>query len=286
MSDKWIKCIARGGNMLATTITAADLIEEARKRHRLGPAETRALGEALMAGLLLASTLKSGDRISISVKGDNFLRQAVVDANPDGTVRGFIISSDIVGNPDVSRGPWQNGLLSVVRLKQNEKEPYTGTVPNVTGHLAKDLTFYLSQSEQIPSAVGLAVNLDDKGSVSTAGAFLIQVMPGATMEEIKSVEKHITEIQSLASHITKDSNPIKLLAHLFSDMTFTILDERPLTFECTCSKDRVKRALKLVGRAELSDMLAKDKGADVNCDFCGTKFSFNAAELQGLINEI
>src|SRR5690242_11329079 len=119
MSDKWIKCIARGGNMLATTITAADLIENARQRHRLGPAETRGLGEALMAGLLLASTCKQGERVSISVKGDNFLRQAVVDANPSGTVRGFIISRDIARESDTTRGPWQNGLLSVVRLKVN-----------------------------------------------------------------------------------------------------------------------------------------------------------------------
>lgn len=286
MSDKWIKCIARGGNMMATTITAADLIEDARKRHRLGPAETRALGESLMAGLLLASNLKHGDRISISIRGDSFLRQAVVDANPDGTVRGFIISSDLARDTDGSRGPWQNGLLSIVRLRADEKEPYTGTVPNVTGHLAKDLTFYLSQSEQIPSAVGLAVNVTDKGAVDAAGAFMIQVMPGASMEEIKSVEQHINELQSLASHITKDSDPTKLLAHLFSDVTFTILEERPLKFECTCSRDRVVRALKLIGRTELQDMLNKDKGAAVNCDFCETKFSFNATELQAIIDEI
>lgn len=272
---------------MATTISAADLIEDARKRHRIGPTETRALGEALMAGLLLASNCKTGDRVSISVKGDNFLRQAVVDANPEGTVRGFIISSDIAGNTDFKLGPWQNGLLSVVRLRSNEKEPYTGTVPNVTGHLAKDLTFYLSQSEQIPSSVGLAVNIDEKtGAVTSAGAFLIQVMPGATLEEIKSVEQHIHEIHSLASHITKDFDPTKLLAHLFSDVTFTILESRPLQFECTCSKDRVIRALKMVGPTELQDMLLTDQGADVNCDFCGNKFNFSASDLQALIDEI
>lgn len=286
MADKWIKCIARGGNMLATTITAVDLIEDARKRHKLGPAETRALGEALMAGLLLASNCKAGDRVSISVKGDNFLRQAVVDANPTGSVRGFIISSDLVRNVDRTRGPWQNGLLSVVRLRSNEKEPYTGTVPNVTGHLAKDLTFYLTQSEQIPSAVGLAVNLDETGAVQSAGAFLVQVMPGATDEEIRSVETHISEIQSITTHLTQDNNPTKLLAHLFSDVTFTIIDERPLSFECNCTKDRVKRALKMVGKPELLDMIAKDRGAEVNCDFCGEQFKFSDSDLQEIIEEI
>lgn len=286
MSDKWIKCIAIGGNMMATTITASDLIEDARKRHKLSRAETHGLGEALMGGLLLASTCKHGERVSLSIKGDRFFRQAIVDALPSGKVRGFIIARELEEDIDINMGPWQHGLLSVVRQKLNEKEPYVGTVPIITGYLAKDLTFYLTQSEQVPSAVGLAVNVGDNGSVESAGAFLVQAMPGATKKEITSVENNINHLQSLAAKIAKDSDPTRLLAQLFSDMTFTILDERPLQFECTCSKQRVTDALKMLGRAELQDMLAKDKGAEVGCDFCSTKFSYDAKELQALIDSL
>jgi molecular chaperone Hsp33 len=284
MADKWIKCIAPGGNMVATAITGADLIEDARKRHRLGPAETKALGEALMAGLLLASTCKKGERVSLSVKGDHFLRQAIVDANPEGTVRGFVVSRDLAGTSDSTRGPWQNGLLSVVRLKLKEKEPYTGTVPVVTGHLAKDLTFYLSQSEQVPSSVGLAVNLGEDGRVESAGAFLVQVLPGATMTEIAAVEENIQELESLAKAIRADSDPTRLLARIFDEMPFTILEEKPLVFECTCSRKRVTRALLLLGQAELQDMLEKDNGAKIHCDFCGTSFNYDAEELKNLLS--
>lgn len=80
INDKWIKCIAIGGNIMATSISAAELVEDARQRHKLGSTETRALGEALMAGLLLASTCKSGERVSLSVKGEKFFRHAMVDA--------------------------------------------------------------------------------------------------------------------------------------------------------------------------------------------------------------
>jgi len=286
MSDKWIKCIARGGNLTATSISAAKLIEDARKRHRLGPAETKALGEALMAGLLLASNSKQGERVSLSIKGDHFLKQAIVDADPLGQVRGFVISRDLATDPDETKGPWQNGLLSVVRLRLNEKEPYTGTVPNLTGHLAKDLTFYLTQSEQIPSAVGLAVNLNDKGNIQSAGAFLIQVMPGAEPHEIQQVEKNLNALQGLAGKLEKDADPTHLLAQIFQDITFTILEEKPLQFECNCSRERVSRALKMLGTTELEDMAKKDDGAEVHCDFCATNYNFSAEELGALIEEI
>lgn len=284
MSDKWIKCIAIGGNLVATSITAQDLIEDARKRHKLNRVETRVLGECLMGGLLLASTAKPGERVSLSLKGDKFFRQSMVDASPSGKVRGFVISKDFEGDIDVNQGPWQHGLLSVVRQKLNEKEPYVGTVPIVTGYLAKDLTFYLSQSEQIPSSVGLAVNVAKDGHVESAGAFLVQVLPGATKKEIDLLEQNINQLQSLASTVANDSDPTKLLAQIFDEVSFTILDERPLRFECTCSKEKVSRALMLLGRAELEVMLEEDQGATVNCDFCATSVVLNETELQELID--
>ena len=271
---------------MATAIVATGLINDARKRHKTGGAETIGLGEALMGGLLLASTCKPGERVSLSVRGDKFLRQVMVDGYPNGTVRGFIISRDNFGDIDVEQGPWQHGLLSVARLKVHEKEPYVGTVPILTGFLAKDLTFYLTQSEQIPSSVGLTVNVDRTGKIVSAGAFLVQVMPGATAEEIALVENNINHMQSLAEQVALDPNPTKILAQILGDLTFTILEEKALFFTCNCSKVRISRALKLLGRLELQDMIAKDKGAEVHCDFCAKNYHFDETDLKQLMDEI
>ena len=131
------------------------------------------LGEGLIASLLLASTSTSGEHVCLSLKpaADNPspIRQLVADAEPECTVRGFIIKQTGDGarlaethDGKAEGGRWIDGLLSVVRLKEYEKEPYTGAVPALTGHISKDLTFYLSQSEQTPSAVGIAVSHDGK----------------------------------------------------------------------------------------------------------------------------
>lgn len=279
MADRWVKCIARSGNLRATAITAADLVESARRRHKIGYAETKGLGEALMGGLLLASTCKRGERVSLSIKGEKFFRQAMVDASPSGTVRGFVVAKELQESIDPELGPWQTGLLSVVRLKENEKEPYVGTVPILTGFLAKDLTFYLSQSEQIPSSVGFAIDIGADGKVENAGAFLVQAMPGATEEDRAAVEQNISAIQW-------DADPTKLLAQIFQDTTFSLLEEKLLSFECNCSKDRIIRALKMLGRAELEDMVDKDKGAEVHCDFCSENYHFSIPELETVLGEM
>lgn len=287
-NDRWIKCLANGGNVIATAISATHLVKDAQKKHNEtvhSSLEIKSLGEALMAGLLLASTCKQGERVSLSVKGEQLLRQAVVDANPDGTVRGFILTRESPHQTDEALGPWQKGTVSVVRLKLNEKEPYVGTVPAVTGHLAKDITFYLSQSEQIPSAVGLSVNVTGN-TVESAGAFLVQVLPGATLEEIKSIENNIQNMESLADQMAKSSDPTLLLSQIFNDSTFTLIEEKPLRFECNCSKSRVERALRLLGPKEIQDMVREDHGAKITCDFCGKHFEFNSEELTHLAEDL
>lgn len=285
--DQWVKCIVQGGNLKATAISAQGLVANARLRHNLNPGETIALGEALIAGLLLASTCKNGERVSLSVKGDRIFKQTVVDAIPSGSVRGFISSRTQPGSAiDSSKGPWQNGLLSVVRLRLTEKDPYVGTIPNVTGHLAKDVTFYLTQSEQIPSAVGLAVNVADDGTVLSAGGFLVQALPGANAQEVQMVQDNISHFQNLAEQISTDSNPKLLLGHIFNDIPFTLLEEKPLSFECNCSKDRVTRAIKLLGKIEVAAMLTEDKQASIHCDFCALEYKFSEQELQNILTEI
>jgi molecular chaperone Hsp33 len=153
----------------------------------------------------------------------------------------------------------------------------------VTGHLAKDLTFYWMQSEQVPSAVGIAVKMDGDHIVA-AGGFLVQALPGASEKEVKLIDDHIQEMHSLAQQFAINSDPLAILSTIFQDTAFVILEEKPLEFRCTCSWERVKKALTLVGTAELSAMLKEDKSASVRCDFCTKEYRADAAELQRLID--
>src|SRR5688500_2838718 len=117
--SRWNKFISKSGTIRAVTIEATSLIEDIAQRHSLSPELTQGLGEAVLAGLLLASSRKGGERINLSIQGSGVWKQAVVDAYPEGYARGFVSP----GKPDwhnASRGPWENGLITVLSTKSSE----------------------------------------------------------------------------------------------------------------------------------------------------------------------
>ena len=292
-TDRWMKCISTQGNIRGVAIQATELVQMMVDRHQLKGQAIQGLGEAVMSALLLASYCKTGQRVNLNIQGSGIHKQALVDAHPDGTVRGYIIEQDEAQvqplGPEEGRdiGPWGEGYLSVLRTRDGDDggKPYIGTVPLLTGHLAKDLSFYWVQSEQIPSAVGLAVNLDGD-RVSSAGGFLVQALPGANAAEVRILEHHISEIQSLAQSIATNSSPIHLLSQIFQSTAFVVVEEKPLRFQCNCSWERVQRALVLVGVKELEAILEEDKSAIVKCDFCSTEYRMGEDELRGLIQKL
>jgi molecular chaperone Hsp33 len=140
------------------------------------------------------------------------------------------------------------------------------------------------QSEQVPSSVGIAVKMQgDK--VVAAGGFLVQALPGASEKEVKLIDDHIHEMHSLAEQLATNSEPVAILSTIFQDTAFVLLEEKPLEFKCTCSWERVRKALTLVGTAELSAMLNEDHSASVRCDFCTKEYRADEQELKKLIAE-
>ncbi|MBC7690813.1 MAG: Hsp33 family molecular chaperone HslO [Methylotenera sp.] len=285
--DRWIKCISTHGNIRGVAIQATELVKSVAKLHGLGPTGAKGMGEVIIGGLLIASNCKTGERINLNIQGSGFFRQALVDAHPDGTLRGYLTERPkdevLTGSKNQEVGPWGSGLLSVLRTKGDEgKQPYIGTVPLLTGHLAKDLSFYWHQSEQIPSAVGLVVTMEN-GEVTSAGGFLVQALPGASQAEVNAIENHINDLKSFDEAFQKDGDPLHLLSQIFQSTAFIVVEEKPLVFSCNCSWERVERALILVGLQELKSMLAQDHQATVKCDFCTKEYKIDAEGLEKLI---
>lgn len=282
-SDQWIKCISTQGNIRGVAINATELVQTIADRHLLQGSMIQALGETVMGALLVASYCKPGERVNLNVRGSGLVKQALADAYPEGTVRGYVIENQTPVHSKEETGPWGSGLLSILKTRDEEAgKPYIGTVPLITGFLPKDLSFYWAQSEQIPSAVGLAVNFEGNKVIS-AGGFLVQALPGASPLEVQTIEQHIHEIQSLASSFATDGDPLHLLSQIFQSTAFVIIDKKPVTFKCNCSWERVERALVLIGAQELQDILTQNKEIIVRCDFCAHEYQVSLSELKRLI---
>jgi len=275
----WVKALLSTGTVSGMAIDATDLVTQAVERHGLKDDKAiQSFGESALATLLLASYCKKGDHVNLNIRSSGHVFQSVMDGYPDGSVRGYVVprESSFPYTIGENAGPWGDGLLSVLRTQDTTHEqPYIGTVPLVTGHLAKDLTFYWLQSEQVPTAIGIVVQVF-QSKVIGASAFMVQALPGASDKDLKWIEDQVM-------HITDQLDPKQALAHLFQNAPFSFLETKKLSFKCACSLDRVERALALVGVDELKSMIEQQNGAEVKCDFCSEIYKVGRDRLEALV---
>lgn len=290
--NRWVKCLSVGGNIRGIVIQATDLVNDINQRHGYEGAQAQAMGEVLVSALLLGSYCKPGERINLQIQSSSDMMKAFADATPDGEVRGYVrkrtedeeLSKEISSEP---RGPWGDGMLTVLRAFSDPElnnHPFQGTVPLATGHMAKDLTFYFAQSEQIPTAVGIKVALDSaQKKIASAGGFMVQVLGGANDEEVKLVESQINHLDSLSFNLQPDTDPKKLLTTLFQDLSFQVVEEKPLSFKCTCSTERVESALLLLSKDDLEETIRERTGdVEIQCDLCSSTYKLSVERVKQL----
>jgi molecular chaperone Hsp33 len=294
MADQLIRATAANGGIRAVGVITTRLTEEARQRHGLSYVATAALGRAMTAGLLLASSMKTPQsRVNLRFNGNGPLGVVMVDARLDGTVRGY------VGNSEVELPPTANGKLNVGAAVGHEGflyvvrdvghgYPYSSTVELVNGEVGEDVANYLATSEQTPSALMLGVFTDAEG-VTAAGGLLIQILPKAAVDEllVEVLESRLSSLTGFTSLLRDGKTLPQILADLLGDMGLQIFPEtQMLQFHCGCSFERMMGALKILGTDELADMIEKDEGAEVTCHFCNENYQATSTELQQLIDEL
>lgn len=281
-----VRGMTRDGAFRIFAADTRDLVEEARKRHHTSPTATAALGRALTAAALLGLDLKTG-RVMIQINGGGPLGEIIAEADAEGNVRGLVQRPHVHLTPRkgkllVGQAVGREGYISVTR-DLGLKEPYQGAVKLVSGEIAEDVSYYLTVSEQVPSAVALGVFVDTENRVEAAGGFLIQTLPAATDEAITATEKVLKELPPVTTLLREGLSPEEILFRIFGKEGVEILEKRPLAYRCRCSRERVERALAALGPEEIKALIAKKEPAQITCDFCGEKYLFSPEELEALL---
>ncbi|GBF79963.1 Hsp33 family molecular chaperone HslO [Aphanothece sacrum] len=294
MADQLIRATAAEGGIRAVGIISTRLTEEARQRHKLSYVATAALGRAMTSGLLLASNMKREDsRVNLRIKGNGPLGGLLVDAGLDGTVRGYVAHPDVElppnakGKLDVGGAIGNEGFLYVVR-DVGYGYPYSSTVELVSGEVGEDVAHYLATSEQTPSALLVGVFVGAQG-VTAAGGLLLQVMPKASRDEelVATLESRVGALSGFTPLLQAGKTLPEIFEELLGDLGLVIFPEvQMLRFDCRCSFSRVLGALKLLGEAELQDMIEKDDGAQATCEFCGEVYQASSDHLTQLIDDL
>ncbi len=290
MQDYLVRVVTREGHIRGLACVSTLLVHDICRRHGTFPTASAALGRALTGGALFGSLLKARQSVAIKFEGNGPLQKILVEADSDGTVRGYVAEPQVDldmrnGKLDVASALGRSGLLTVAK-DLNMKEPYRGIVSLYTGEIAEDLAFYLTESEQIPSAVGLGVYVEADGRVSCAGGFLVQSLPPSNEGLIREVVKQMEDIPSITELLRAGISPEGLMELIFKNIPYDILEKRPLSFQCSCNRGRVEKALLSLGKDELQSLAMERKEVEADCEFCRERYVFTEKDLLRLRNEL
>ena len=186
------------------------------------------------------------------------------------------------GKLDVGTAVGRAGSLTVIK-DLGMKEPYVGSVPLVSGEIAEDVTSYYAVSEQFPTACALGVLLDRDQSVSAAGGYLIQLLPGADESTIDMVEAAVTAFGSVTTHLQAGMTPEQMLHQVLAGFEVEILDQSEVAYRCTCGRERYRAALLTLAAEDLKEMADDPAGVELQCQFCSKSYRFPQYEVKEIL---
>ena len=308
MADQIVRGLTAAGVGMWVGLTSRDSVERARQIHKTLPTATAALGRVLTAASMMGNMQKTEQgSLTLRFQGGGPLGTLLAVSDWQGNVRGYVENPQISllekyrGKLAVGAAVGADGTLTVIR-DLRMKDPYIGTVPLVSGEIAEDITSYVVQSEQIPTAGALTASLgqreqippacalgvlvDTDQSVRAAGGYLIQMLPGAPDHIVDQLERSIAAVGNVTSVLDAGASAEELLRMLFVGMDLRLLETEPVCYRCYCSRDRVASTLLSLGERELTDILAEGETVTVSCQFCDAEYAFTPDDIRELIPKI
>lgn len=282
MKDHLVKALAHQGNIRLMAVNTKESVNHLVTLFDLYPTSAAALGRFISIGYLMGGLLKAKEEsISATLKGSNEIKQLVMVATSEGTIKATIshphvtMVHPVTGKLDVG-GAIGEGTLSVVKnlgLKHN----FASTVDLTTSEIGDDFTNYFATSEQTPTAISVGVLVNEDGSVASAGALMIQLMPGHDEADIQMVEHVLENLKPISTILLEEPSVENLVLALFEDTQ--ILETKDVSYACDCSYDRMRKGLSLIDMVDLKDIIREDQEAHIECQFCRKEYHFSLEDL-------
>jgi molecular chaperone Hsp33 len=290
MEDHVARIICEHYNLRIYTALTVDLVRTITGQHKTSPAATLALGRAINATALLCAALKpdSAQSVTLRISGTGPIREIHVQADAKGNVRGYVSNPAV--KPVVRNGAIDipaivgAGFLTVVK-DLGLKEPYSSVIPLHTGEIARDCAYYLTESEQVPSAmiIGLALEID--GNVAGSGGILIQRFPDTPDTALDRVEANIAGMKTtLGESLRRNEDIVSVVSRLMDDQPLSLLGTTPLRAACRCDRQMIGEIIRGIDRGEIEEMLDKDHGIELRCTFCTKNYRFSEPEIYALLD--
>jgi len=287
MEDHLVRVVSPDGLFRAAAAISTELVRTVCEKQQTDITATVAMGRLLTGGALLGCLLKGKQRLALVMEGNGPLGKVSVEADAEGRVRGTV-RNPIAGLPpvdgrfDVAGAVGRAGFLHVWK-DLGLKSPYQSMMQLQSSEVAEDLAWYLTNSEQVPSSLGLGVELDADARVAVAGGFLVQSLPPGDPHQIEILSKRIQELPPTTSLLKQGMTPIEILEKIFSGGDFHVQQQTRLQFYCPCNQQQIEDMLVGLGRKELISLREEHEPVEIVCEYCRQQYHFNYEQVGKLI---
>ncbi|WP_162063648.1 Hsp33 family molecular chaperone HslO [Vibrio taketomensis] len=236
------------------------------------------LGELLVSTSLLTATLKFEGSITMQLQGDGPVSLAVINGDHDQKIRGVARwEGDIADDASVHDMMGKGYLVITIEPKKGER--YQGVVGLEGDNLTQIIENYFANSEQLKTRLWIRTG-EFEGKAHAAG-MLIQVMPDGTgsADDFEHLEQLTNTVKNEELFGLEAS---ELLYRLYNQEKVRLFDPQPVEFHCGCSRERSAAAIITIDQAEVNEILAEEGLISLHCDYCGTTYSFDSAQVSEL----
>lgn len=245
-------------------------------RHEYPEPVRSVLGELLVAAALLSSTIKYDGSLTIQLQADGPLSMVIVECTSHRTLRGLARWSGDVGNLKFADLIGRGRLA--ITLDPGGDAQYQSIVNVEADGVGPALERYFHRSEQVHTRLWLATDPE------VAAGFLLQRLPERELDD-EVWNRAVTLAESIRADELLGLPSQDLLHRLYHEDDVRIFDPEPVSFRCTCSRERVRVMLRALGTIEIHDILRTEGKVDVTCEFCNQRYAFDTVDAELLFTD-
>lgn len=232
------------------------------------------LGELMAAAALLATTIKFEGKLSLQAQGHGPVKLLFAECTSRHTLRALA-----QWEGDVESAPLPQLLgdgRMVITIEPDGKERYQGIVALEGATLAQALEGYFAHSEQLETRLWLRTGAD------RAAGLLLQQLPRQQHEDADAWNRAVHLGGSITGRELLGLTAPEIVRRLYHEEDIRLFSRLPVSFRCSCSRERVEGVLRMLGAAEVRDILAEQGRVGVDCEFCGGHYELDAVDVERL----
>jgi len=281
-SDSVVRAMTNDGAFRIIAARTTDTAQAVIEAQGLSGLIANDMADLLTAAVLYRETMAPTLRVQCIVRFDGEAGQLVADSHPDGWTRGLLQTGSRSAPPDLRK---TRATLQMMRTLPNS-DLHRGVVEvPESGNLAEAFMRYMQLSEQIVSMISLGSLVG--GENPTGGGYVVQLLPEAVEAEaaMETMTKRLEDFVDIRDRLqSSDGSPSHLVERIFEGMPFTWLQSSDIRFGCHCSQVRVMTTLSVLNRKDIQELVDEGEPLSIDCDYCGTSYTIEIAQLQGLLS--